>query len=127
MVHKAPAAFALSTLLSSTPGVSAWYRRRSLLAFSLAAPLGALVTYAGLNFVGAEGGSGVGWWTGVALVFSGGTFLFVATHVMKAKEEASSDDEADGSQDIDGKQRMALVLGGMFTPLLLSSVVGHGH
>lgn len=128
MVHKAPAAFALSTLLSSTPGVSAWYRHQSLLAFSLAAPFGAVLTYVGLNVVGAEGGSNVGWWTGVALVFSGGTFLFVATHVMKDKEgssESSEGEETPGT--VSDKRKMVLVLGGMVTPLLLSRLVGHGH
>lgn len=133
MVHKAPAAFALSSLLSSSPSVTPFFRQRSLFAFSLAAPIGAVLTFLFLNLIGAEGGESVRWWTGVALVFSGGTFLFVATHVMKGAEGVDSEGseekherEATAGAD-DARMKMALVIGGMCTPLVLSKLVGHGH
>jgi zinc transporter 9 len=122
MVHKAPAAFALSALLSTTPATTPTFVRHSLLAFSFAAPLGALLTYFLLTLVGAESGAGVGWWTGIALVFSGGTFLFVATHVMKGKDGDEADVTGTGKRG-----KMGLVIGGMVTPLILSKLVGHGH
>lgn len=132
MVHKAPAAFALSSLLSSSPSLSTLFRQRSLLAFSLAAPVGAVLTYLFLSLVGAEGGESIGWWTGLALVFSGGTFLFVATHVMKGGEGAEGEGvEEKGERElgaaVGGRMRMGLVIAGMCTPLVLSKIVGHGH
>ena len=78
MLHKAPAAFGLTTALLKQ-GLNKRAARTHLLLFSLAAPMGALVTWA---VVGALAGWGLdgesGFWTGVALVFSGGTFLLVA-------------------------------------------------
>lgn len=132
MVHKAPAAFALSSLLSSSPSISPFFRQRSLLAFSLAAPLGAVLTYLFLSLVGAEGTDSIGWWTGLALVFSGGTFLFVATHVMKGGESGEGDGveekcERELGAAVGGRLRMGLVMAGMCTPLVLSKIVGHGH
>ena len=77
MLHKAPAAFGLTSVLLKQ-GLSKREARAHLLLFSLAAPFGALTTWALVNLVGnggkAEGESEL-WWTGVVLVFSGGTFL----------------------------------------------------
>lgn len=117
MLHKAPTAFALSSLLLSSSS-SPSFIRQSLIAFSLAAPVGALVTYFLLALVGA-GGDGMGWWTGIVLVFSGGTFLFVATGVMNRENEEEG--------GVGKGARIALVVGGMVTPGLLSRLVGHGH
>ena len=117
MLHKAPTAFALSSLLLSS-SCTPTFTRQSLLAFSLAAPVGALITYFLLALIGA-GGDGMGWWTGIVLVFSGGTFLFVATGVMNRENEEEG--------GLGKASRMALVVAGMVTPGLLSRVVGHGH
>nr|CDP32519.1 Putative transporter [Podospora anserina S mat+] len=86
LVHKAPAAFGLtSTLLKQ--GLSKRAARVHLMVFSLAAPVGALVTYFMVGMLGGEhlegeeeGGK---WWTGMLLLFSGGTFLYVAMHAMQ--------------------------------------------
>jgi zinc transporter 9 len=80
LVHKAPAAFGLTAVLLKQ-GLSKRATRGHLLLFSLAAPVGALVTWAFVKILGTSGvaaGSAAGsgtWWTGVVLVFSGGTFL----------------------------------------------------
>lgn len=142
MLHKAPTAFALSSLLASSPANSRTFIRRALLIFSLAAPVGALVTYAILSLLGGSGGGGSSteWYTGLALVFSGGTFLFVATHALREQEKreerkqrqavaaASSIDELDPpAAGLGDKARLVLVLVGMVLPATLSRVVGHGH
>ena len=143
LLHKAPTAFALSSLLLSSPATSRAFTRRALVLFSLAAPLGALATYALLSLVGAHGGAGsaAGWWTGLALVFSGGTFLFVATHAVREQEKRAEGHGAGGGHGhahgaaegegaegrIGEKHRLALVLTGMVAPALLSRLVGHGH
>lgn len=81
MVHKAPAAFGLTSVLLKQ-GLGKRAARAHLVAFSLAAPLGALVTWIIVRLLGGGGGGeGPGsedsmrWWTGVLLLFSGGTFL----------------------------------------------------
>ncbi|BGP39732.1 hypothetical protein JCM10450v2_003701 [Rhodotorula kratochvilovae] len=129
MLHKAPTAFALSSLLSSSPATSKAFTRRALLLFALAAPIGALATYALLSLLGAHGGAGsrAGWWTGLALVFSGGTFLFVATHAVREQEKRAEGVAHGEGERIGERQRLALVLVGMVTPALLSRLVGHGH
>lgn len=76
MVHKAPAAFGLTSVLLKQ-GLSKRAARSHLIIFSLAAPVGALSTWLLVNLLG--GGNVDGergqWWTGMLLLFSGGTFL----------------------------------------------------
>ncbi|GAA5821488.1 hypothetical protein JCM3770_000596 [Rhodotorula araucariae] len=129
MLHKAPTAFALSSLLSSSPATSRAFTRRALVLFALAAPTGALATYAFLSLLGAHGGAGsrAGWWTGLALVFSGGTFLFVATHAVREQEKRAEAGAHAAGDRIGKRQRLVLVLVGMVSPALLSRLVGHGH
>ncbi|GAA5849603.1 hypothetical protein JCM8547_000508 [Rhodosporidiobolus lusitaniae] len=129
ILHKAPTAFALSSLLSSSPSTSPAFVRRALALFSLAAPAGALATYLLLTVLGKKGG-GLEWWTGLTLVFSGGTFLFVATHAVREQEKKvtkAAGEEGGEEESVGQKARLALVLAGMVTPGLLSKVVGHGH
>jgi zinc transporter 9 len=75
MVHKAPAAFGLTSVLLKQ-GLSKRAARGHLIVFSLAAPFGAIATYLLISMLGGnlEGPSGE-WWTGMLLLFSGGTFL----------------------------------------------------
>lgn len=76
MFHKAPAAFGLTSLLLRQ-GLSKRAARGHLIAFSLAAPVGAIGTFLILSILGGgnmEGPSGQ-WWTGMLLLFSAGTFL----------------------------------------------------
>ncbi|KAI5694936.1 hypothetical protein M8J75_007938 [Diaphorina citri] len=81
MLHKAPAAFGLVTFLVHE-GVDRKRIRKHLLVFSLAAPTLALVTFFGIGKEGKETLSSVNG-TGLAMLFSAGTFLYVATvHVL---------------------------------------------
>ncbi len=76
MVHKAPAAFGLTSVLLRQ-GLSKRAARGHLIVFSLAAPFGALATYLIISLLGGsnmESESGQ-WWTGMLLLFSAGTFL----------------------------------------------------
>uniref|UniRef100_T1K0Y8 Zinc/iron permease n=1 Tax=Tetranychus urticae TaxID=32264 RepID=T1K0Y8_TETUR len=77
MLHKAPAAFGLINFLMHE-GVDRKKLRNHLLAFSLAAPVGAFVTYFAKNESAQKTFSDYNA-TGVAMLFSGGTFLFGAT------------------------------------------------
>ena len=77
MIHKAPAAFGLTTVLLRQ-GLSKRQARVHLAAFSLAAPAGAIVTWLVVGLLGGLAGheeGGMKWWTGLILLFSGGTFL----------------------------------------------------
>ncbi len=77
MVHKAPAAFGLTSVLLKH-GLSKRAARGHLVVFSLAAPFGALATFLLIKVLGGsdsmEGERGQ-WWTGMLLLFSAGTFL----------------------------------------------------
>lgn len=76
MIHKAPAAFGLTSVLLRQ-GLSKRAARGHLIVFSLAAPAGAVATWILISLLGGDHLEGdVGqWWTGMLLLFSGGTFL----------------------------------------------------
>uniref|UniRef100_A0A1B6CGJ2 Zinc transporter ZIP9 n=2 Tax=Clastoptera arizonana TaxID=38151 RepID=A0A1B6CGJ2_9HEMI len=116
MLHKAPAAFGLVTFLMHE-GIDRKKIRKHLMIFSLAAPLLTLITYFGIGQEGKEKLSAVNA-TGVAMLFSAGTFLYVATvHVLPELSH-----RAGGV--FRANQLFALVLGAML-PLLLT--MGHHH
>lgn len=77
MLHKAPAAFGLTSVLLKQ-GLSKRTARTHLAFFSLAAPAGAFATWAIVHMFGRGrlgGDEGLTWSTGWVLCFSGGTFL----------------------------------------------------
>lgn len=77
MIHKAPAAFGLTSVLLKQ-GLSKRQARTRLIVFSLAAPAGALAAWTAANIFGGGsfgGEEGTKFATGVLLLFSGGTFL----------------------------------------------------
>nr|XP_046146676.1 zinc transporter ZIP9-like [Oncorhynchus gorbuscha] len=81
ILHKAPAAFGLATFLLRA-GLEKRQIQKHLLVFSAAAPVLSIITYFILN---ANGGSAQHRLsaTGVGMLFSAGTFLYVATvHVL---------------------------------------------
>ncbi|KAK3682647.1 ZIP zinc transporter-domain-containing protein [Podospora appendiculata] len=135
MVHKAPAAFGLTSVLLKQ-GLSKRAARGHLIVFSLAAPFGALSTYLIISLIGGdnmEGDSGQ-WWTGMLLLFSAGTFLYVAMHAMQEdnsqghEHHSSMNGYADNSQRRQSKPQMRDTLataGGMLLPLLTQ--FGHHH
>lgn len=75
MVHKAPAAFGLTSVLLKQ-GLTKRAARGHLIVFSAAAPVGALGTYVLISVLGGSmEGPGGEWWMGMILLFSAGTFL----------------------------------------------------
>lgn len=75
MVHKAPAAFGLTSILLKQ-GLSKRAARGHLIVFSLASPFGAWATFILVSFLGGGGEGQLNqWWTGMLLLFSAGTFL----------------------------------------------------
>ncbi|KAH8316855.1 hypothetical protein KR067_009236 [Drosophila pandora] len=81
MLHKAPAAFGLVTFLLHEK-VDRQKIRRHLALFSLSAPLLTLLTFFGIGQEQKETLNSVNA-TGIAMLFSAGTFLYVATvHVL---------------------------------------------
>lgn len=97
MIHKAPAAFGLTSVLLKQ-GLSKRAARGHLVIFSLAAPVGAFSTWIMITLLGGDhlqGNSGQ-WWTGMLLLFSGGTFLYVAMQAMQEDTGAHSHDHGTG-------------------------------
>ena len=112
MLHKAPAAFSLVVLLIHS-GLKPTTIRKHLLAFSLSAPIAAILTFYGLGQPGKEAlrrGNA----TGIAMLFSAGTFLFVATvHVLPDLVH----------NRLLTAREMFFLIGGAFLPLLLAQTV----
>ncbi|KAJ9653739.1 hypothetical protein H2198_007137 [Neophaeococcomyces mojaviensis] len=141
MVHKAPAAFGLTSVLLKQ-GLSKRMARTHLLIFSLAAPAGAFLTWMLVHILGGtstRSPQNSQWWTGVLLLFSAGTFLYVAMHSMQEitstkHQEQQLNGNANGSieaRDV-AKQEQTLSIGdlgaavfGMILPLFLQ--IGHAH
>jgi solute carrier family 39 (zinc transporter), member 9 len=139
MVHKAPAAFGLTSVLLKQ-GLSKRTARAHLLLFSLAAPTGAMLTWLlahTLNPGQTADAQNTRWWTGMLLLFSGGTFLYVAMHTMQ-DVRGSHDVHMNGHVHGIGEDRgmqpqpqrpppldlIATILG-MILPLFLQ--IGHAH
>eukprot|EP00051_Salpingoeca_urceolata_P018369 m.257259 g.257259 ORF g.257259 m.257259 type:complete len:538 (-) comp19180_c3_seq7:33-1646(-) len=114
MLHKAPAAFGLSTYLMQH-GVNLRGVKSQLLIFSLAAPVGAFLTFYAMRI-----GAVAYQQQTIALImlFSGGTFLFVATaHILPEIMHTSS-----------GKltwTEVLVVTCGVVMPLFIN--LEHGH
>ncbi|KAL6297942.1 ZIP zinc transporter-domain-containing protein [Sparassis latifolia] len=115
VVHKAPTALALTTSLLATALPRAQCKIH-LAVFSAATPVGALVSYVFLSILGAHS---EGRWPGIALLVSGGTFLYVATVVQPVRGSS-----ADG---LGTKTRTLLIVLGMVIPFAVGAVLGHGH
>ncbi|KAI6027621.1 Zinc/iron permease [Pisolithus microcarpus] len=120
IVHKAPTALALTTsLLSrSLPVVEC---KRHLLVFSLATPVSAMLSYllCSLPFMNQRLGPGV------PLLFSGGTFLYVATVLQHSADRVPDAPLSTGG--ISKVARSITLVVGMFFPLVVSQLIGHGH
>jgi zinc transporter 9 len=139
MVHKAPAAFGLTSVLLKQ-GLSKRSARSHLLLFSLAAPAGALLTWFVAHALGVGGVGNVestAWWTGMLLLFSGGTFLYVAMHTMQESGRhyephlnGHANGSIDGRESLKNEQEPSIkdllaAVFGMILPLFLQ--VGHAH
>ncbi|KAI9368404.1 ZIP zinc transporter-domain-containing protein [Aspergillus egyptiacus] len=134
MVHKAPASFGLTSILLRQ-GLSSRAARAHLFIFSLAAPVGALATFLFVHLLGSESTdeSNVHWRTGVLLLFSAGTFLYVAMHTMQENSSPSSQELLTNGYDsremsIKPEKSMRDLIAsvvGMILPLFLQ--IGHAH
>ncbi|XP_051724470.1 zinc transporter ZIP9 [Ctenopharyngodon idella] len=126
MLHKAPAAFGLVSFLMHA-GLERNRIRKHLLVFALAAPVLAMLTYVGLSQSSKEALSDVNA-TGVAMLFSAGTFLYVATvHVLPEVGGMGGHSHSPGGSAGKGLSKVevgALVVGCLI-PLVLS--IGHQH
>ncbi|KPP79551.1 zinc transporter ZIP9-like [Scleropages formosus] len=126
MLHKAPAAFGLVSFLMHA-GLERNRIRKHLLVFALAAPVLAMLTFLGLSQSSKEALSEVNA-TGVAMLFSAGTFLYVATvHVLPEVGGTGHSHAPNGGTGGKGLSKVevgSLVLGCLI-PLVLS--IGHQH
>ncbi|KAM9356377.1 zinc transporter ZIP9 isoform 2-T2 [Pholidichthys leucotaenia] len=127
MLHKAPAAFGLVSFLMHA-GLERNRIRKHLLVFALAAPVLAMLTFLGLSQSSKEALSDINA-TGVAMLFSAGTFLYVATvHVLPevggGGGHSHSSAGGNGGKGLSKVEVGALVLGCLI-PLVLS--IGHHH
>ncbi|XP_013380707.1 zinc transporter ZIP9-like [Lingula anatina] len=130
MLHKAPAAFGLVSFLLHE-GFERSRIRKHLFIFSLAAPVLALITFFGLSGQSKEALSSVNA-TGLAMLFSAGTFLYVATvHVLpEIANMTTRTTAADGSVIVREQKgfrliELVLMVVGALLPLILS--LGHHH
>lgn len=131
MLHKAPAAFGLATFLMHEKFDRARIRRH-LMIFSAAAPILAMVTYFGLSGQNKQMLSEVNA-TGIAMLFSAGTFLYVSTvHVLPelANMGLTHSTSTGGTVIIHEHQgftkcELLFLVGGTLLPLVLS--LGHHH
>ena len=119
MLHKAPAAFGLTSVLLREH-ISHDRVRSNLFIFSLAAPVGAIATILVFAMIG--GGEDLGSdWGGpaIAMLFSAGTFLYVATvHVLP---------EVTNGEKLMGVDLLLIIVGTVM-PLLLGLIShDHGH
>ncbi|CAK8676492.1 zinc transporter ZIP9-B-like [Clavelina lepadiformis] len=117
MLHKAPAAFGLVSFLVHE-GLEVRRVKKHLLIFAIAAPLLAIVTFCLLNQKDRQFLSEVNA-TGIAMLFSAGTFLYVATvHVLPEIAHSGS------NKGLNICEVSVLVSGSLF-PLLLN--LSHSH
>ena len=128
LIHKAPTSLALSSAL--LPLLPRPQIRLHIAVFAAATPVGALLAYLLLRLFSSQDGDK---WGGIALAFSGGTFLYVATVLQPVREETHAGAE-EGSPVMEnakmGKMlRLFLIVAGIFTPLSMSLAIGHtnGH
>ncbi|XP_017772008.1 PREDICTED: zinc transporter ZIP9 [Nicrophorus vespilloides] len=133
MLHKAPAAFGLVTFLMHE-GIDRQRIRKHLLIFSLAAPCLTLLTYFGIGQEQKETFSSING-TGIAMLFSAGTFLYVATVHVLAELTQNSHQHYSRLQSLEtaGKStqtklrflEVVILVLGCLTPLVLT--IGHHH
>ncbi|KAJ3126268.1 hypothetical protein HK098_007740 [Nowakowskiella sp. JEL0407] len=145
MLHKAPSAFGLSTFLLQQ-NRSRRNIRYYLLIFSLAAPIAAILTFLSLKQtlytlffpddtqepssstkkLDEEKQESIQVWTGVLLLFSAGTFLYVSTmHILPEIYVESGNGLSNSNEKKLSMGQILMLCLGMITPFFLS--VGHHH
>ncbi|KAL2915815.1 hypothetical protein HK105_204516 [Polyrhizophydium stewartii] len=123
MLHKAPSAFGLCTFLMQE-GYSRREIRSHLLVFSAAAPLAAIVTFLAVTQADIASPARTQLWTGVLLLFSAGTFLYVATvHILPEIYQppaGSHDHTHNHSEKSLSRGQIACLVAGFVTPMILA-------
>jgi len=117
VIHKAPTSVAFTTSLLST-NLSRLYCKKYLAIFSACTPLSAIGSYLAFSYLGQSDKDNL---IGTALLISGGTFLYIATVLQPVSSHAPL------AGDMKRASRVLFITIGMFIPLLLSSLFGHGH
>ena len=123
MLHKAPAAFGLVTFLLHE-GLDRNRAKKHLLIFSVSAPAMALITYVSLlgGSEAIDGKLDTFQATGLAMLFSAGTFLYVATlHVLPEVTNMGSGGHSHGFS----KTELLMLTLGALLPLVMT--FGHHH
>jgi len=125
MLHKAPASFGLVTYLLHE-GLERGRVRKHLLVFSLAAPSAAITTFLMLQARGREDLDTFSA-TGIAMLFSAGTFLYVATVHVLPEVTNLGHGHSHGGGDKGGfsKSELFMLILGAIMPLFLT--MGHHH
>ncbi|KAG6841691.1 hypothetical protein C0991_007961, partial [Blastosporella zonata] len=118
IVHKAPTSLALTTSLLATSLPRAKCKKY-LIVFASSTPISAVASYLLFSFFG----NGDDNWTGIALLVSGGTFLYVATVLQPVSDHHGASSPA----EMRPIARVLHISFGMFIPFLLSMLLGHGH
>jgi len=123
MLHKAPASFGLVTYLLHE-GLERGRVRKHLLVFSLAAPVAAIATFLLLTLGGHMDTYSA---TGVAMLFSAGTFLYVATVHVLPEVTSVGHGHSHGGEAKGGfsKTELCLLVLGTIMPLFMT--MGHHH
>jgi solute carrier family 39 (zinc transporter), member 9 len=133
----APTALALTTSLLAT-NLSRTRCKYHLAAFSASTPFGALASYLIFSFLGLRHRDGD--WVGMALLVSvrclsscdyphgdciplsqGGSFLYIATALQPALSRFPS------ANEVNTGPRVLLIVIGMFIPVSIGALLGHGH
>ncbi|CAD5232465.1 UNVERIFIED_CONTAM: Zinc transporter ZIP9, partial [Eudyptes robustus] len=124
IIHKGPAAFALTSLLLLEK-LERFRIKRHLMIFSLSAPFGAFLTYFFLAAV-KEGAAYSNNLSGMFMLFSAGTFLYVAAaHVLPELESAENHHSSGGHQLLNtgpvgiSIREVIVILIGAFAPCIL--------
>ncbi|KAM6494041.1 Zinc/iron permease [Amanita muscaria] len=114
-VHKAPTSLALSTSLLAT-GITREECKKHLLIFAAATPVGALASYFVFSIMKSDKTN----WTAIALLASGGSFVYVATVLQSASYNTAA-------SEMTRLRRSAYLFAGILLPFLLNLIIGHNH
>ncbi|KAG6850342.1 hypothetical protein H0H93_014615 [Arthromyces matolae] len=118
IIHKAPTSLALTTSLLATSLPRAKCKKYVVI-FASSTPLSAVASYLLFSFFG----NGDDNWTAIALLVSGGTFLYVATVLQPVSDHRGST----STGEMRPVSRVLYITFGMFVPFLLGVLLGHGH
>ncbi|KAF8798932.1 Zinc/iron permease [Phlegmacium glaucopus] len=116
IIHKAPTCLAFTTSIIST-NIPRPQCKKYLAIFSLSTPLSTLVTYVICSSLE----SGKSDLSGLALLVSGGTFLYVATVLQPVSRQSPV------AGEMRAMTRVSITVLGMFIPLILRALFNHEH